>query len=65
MSTQIERDKTTTRGIAAPSRALTTCNRITMYSHVKTGEVPTLRIGRRIRVPSAFVLRQLRIEAAA
>ena len=40
-------------------------NRITMYSHVKTGEVPTLRIGRRIRVPSAFVLRQLRIEAAA
>lgn len=38
-------------------------NRVTIYGSIKAGDVPSIRLGRRVRIPSAFVLRQLGIEA--
>lgn len=38
-------------------------HRITAYEHAKRGVFPTIRVGRRVRVPSAFVLRQLGLDA--
>lgn len=38
-------------------------HRATAYDHVKRGNVPTVRVGARVRIPSAYVLRQLAGEA--
>ncbi|WLP89947.1 helix-turn-helix domain-containing protein [Gordonia sp. NB41Y] len=37
-------------------------DRITAYEHVKTGDVPSIKIGRRVRIPAAVARRQLGIE---
>ena len=38
-------------------------HRATAYDHVRRGNVPTVRVGARVRIPSAYVLRQLAGEA--
>ncbi|GAC47483.1 helix-turn-helix domain-containing protein [Gordonia aichiensis] len=44
--------------------ALLQIDRITGYDHVKTGDIPSIKIGRRVRVPSAPMRRMLGIEDA-
>lgn len=43
--------------------ALIGVHRITAYEHAKGDQIPTIKVGNRIRIPSAIVLRQLGIEA--
>ncbi|MDV7099706.1 helix-turn-helix domain-containing protein [Gordonia amicalis] len=39
-------------------------HRTTAYEHAESGALPTIRVGRTIRVPSSFVLRQLGLDPA-
>ncbi|MCT1353839.1 MULTISPECIES: excisionase family DNA-binding protein [unclassified Gordonia (in: high G+C Gram-positive bacteria)] len=39
-------------------------NRITAYEHVERGDIPSIKVGRRRRIPAAVVRRQLGIEDA-
>lgn len=39
-------------------------NRITAYEHVERGDIPSIKVGRRRRIPAAVIRRQLGIEDA-
>ncbi|WP_425299262.1 excisionase family DNA-binding protein [Nocardia cyriacigeorgica] len=44
---------------------LTGIGRSTCYAAVKAGETPAIKVGKRLRIPSAWVRRQLQLEESA